>query len=234
MQITPDQWILYEWRGFALNATVVFTWGVMALLAVGSWLITRNLSEGETVSRWQVALEVIVGAIRDQIDQVGAKDPLRYLPFIGTLFLFVATANLLMIIPGYRPPTGSLSTTAALAICVLIAVPLFAILQRGLGGYLKTYIEPNIIMLPFNIISEVSRTLALAVRLYGNVMSGTIIAGILISVAPFFFPVLLQLLGLLTGMIQAYIFAVLAMVYIAAATKTEKPTPEDQNEQKGN
>lgn len=139
-----------------------------------------------------------------------------------------------MIIPGYRPPTGSLSTTAALAICVLIAVPLFAILQRGLGGYLKTYIEPNIIMLPFNIISEVSRTLALAVRLYGNVMSGTIIAGILISVAPFFFPVLLQLLGLLTGMIQAYIFAVLAMVYIAAATKTEKPTPEDQNEQKGN
>ncbi len=234
MQITPDQWVFFEWRGFALNATIVFTWGVMVLLAVGSWLITRNLSEGETVSRWQVALEVIVGAIRDQIDQIGAKDPLRYLPFIGTLFVFVATANLLMIIPGYRPPTGSLSTTAALAICVLIAVPLFAILQRGLGGYLKTYIQPNIIMLPFNIISEVSRTLALAVRLYGNVMSGTIIAGILISVAPFFFPVLLQLLGLLTGMIQAYIFAVLAMVYIAAATKTDKHTHEDQNEQKGN
>lgn len=233
MQITPDQWILYEWRGLELNATVAFTWLVMAMLTFGSWAITRHLSEGETVSRWQVALEVIVSMIRDQIDQVGAKDPLRYLPFIGTLFLFVATANLLMIIPGYRPPTGSLSTTAALALCVLVAVPFFAILQRGVGGYLKSYIQPNIIMLPFNIISELSRTLALAVRLYGNVMSGTIIAGILISVAPLFFPVLMQLLGLLTGMIQAYIFAILAMVYIAAATRAERQTSEPESQQQG-
>lgn len=233
MQITPDQWILYEWRGLELNATVAFTWLVMAMLTFGSWAITRRLSEGETVSRWQVALEVIVSMIRDQIDQVGAKDPLRYLPFIGTLFLFVATANLLMIIPGYRPPTGSLSTTAALALCVLVAVPFFAILQRGVGGYLKSYIQPNIIMLPFNIISELSRTLALAVRLYGNVMSGTIIAGILISVAPLFFPVLMQLLGLLTGMIQAYIFAILAMVYIAAATRAERQTSEPESQQQG-
>jgi len=222
MEITPDQWILYEWRGVALNATVAFTWAIMALLVLGSWAVTRNLSQGETVSRWQVALEVIVGGIRDQIDQIGAARPGRYLPFIGTLFLFIATANLLMIVPGYRPPTGSLSTTAALALCVLVAVPLFAILQRGVGGYLKSYVQPNVIMLPFNIISEFSRTLALAVRLYGNVMSGTVIAGILVSVAPFFFPVLMQLLGLLTGMIQAYIFAVLAMVYIAAATKAEQ------------
>lgn len=233
MQITPDQWILYEWRGLELNATVAFTWLVMAMLTFGSWAITRHLTEGETVSRWQVALEVIVSMIRDQIDQVGAKDPLRYLPFIGTLFLFVATANLLMIIPGYRPPTGSLSTTAALALCVLVAVPFFAILQRGVGGYLKSYIQPNIIMLPFNIISELSRTLALAVRLYGNVMSGTIIAGILISVAPLFFPVLMQLLGLLTGMIQAYIFAILAMVYIAAATRAERQTSEPESQQQG-
>jgi F-type H+-transporting ATPase subunit a len=233
MQITPDQWVLYEWRGLALNATVAFTWLVMAILTLGSWAITRRLSEGETVSRWQVALEVIVSMIRDQIDQVGAKDPLRYLPFIGTLFLFVATANLLMIIPGYSPPTGSLSTTAALALCVLVAVPFFAILQRGVGGYLKSYIQPNVIMLPFNIISELSRTLALAVRLYGNVMSGTIIAGILISVAPLFFPVLMQVLGLLTGMIQAYIFAILAMVYIAAATRAERHVSEPQSQQKG-
>ncbi len=233
MQITPDQWILYEWRGLALNATVAFTWLVMAILTLGSWAITRRLSEGETVSRWQVALEVIVTMIRDQIDQVGAKDPHRYLPFIGTLFLFVATANLLMIIPGYSPPTGSLSTTAALALCVLVAVPFFAILQRGVGGYLKSYIQPNIIMLPFNIISELSRTLALAVRLYGNVMSGTIIAGILISVAPLFFPVLMQLLGLLTGMIQAYIFAILAMVYIAAATRAERQVSEPESQQQG-
>ena len=227
MEITPDQWILYEWRGVALNATVAFTWAIMALLVLGSWAVTRNLSQGETVSRWQVALEVIVGGIRDQIDQIGAARPGRYLPFIGTLFLFIATANLLMIVPGYRPPTGSLSTTAALALCVLVAVPLFAILQRGVGGYLKSYVQPNVIMLPFNIISEFSRTLALAVRLYGNVMSGTVIAGILVSVAPFFFPVLMQLLGLLTGLIQAYIFAVLAMVYIASASRARPGRDKD-------
>lgn len=219
MEISPDAWVLLEWRGLALNATVVLTWAVMALLALGSWAITSRLSEGETVSRWQVMLEVIVSTIREQIDEIGAEDPDRYLPFIGTLFLFIATANLLTVVPGYQPPTGSLSTTAALAICVLIAVPLFSIARRGLGGYLATFVHPTPLMLPFNLISEASRTLALAIRLYGNVMSGTVIVGILISVAPFFFPVLLQLLGLLTGLIQAYIFAILAMVYIASASR---------------
>jgi F-type H+-transporting ATPase subunit a len=121
--------------GLALNATIVFTWVVMALLVLGSWAVTARLSEAETVSRWQVMLEVIVSAIRDQIAEVGADDPGRYLPFIGTLFLFIATANVLAVVPGYQPPTGSLSTTAALAICVLIAVPLFSIGERGLGGY---------------------------------------------------------------------------------------------------
>ena len=224
MEISPDTWILYEWRGLRLNATIVFTWGVMALLVLVSWAITARLSEGETVSRWQVMLEVVVTTIRDQIDEVGAADPARYLPFIGTLFLFIATANLLTILPGYQPPTGSLSTTAALAICVLIAVPLFSITRRGLGGYLKSYLQPTPFMLPFNLIGTASRTIALAVRLYGNVMSGTVIVGILISVAPFFFPVLMQLLGLLTGLIQAYIFAILAMVYIASASRSRDGT----------
>jgi len=224
MEISPDAWVLYEWQGLRLNATIVFTWGVMALLVLVSWIITARLSEGETVSRWQVMLEVVVTTIRDQIDEVGAADPARYLPFIGTIFLFIATANLLTILPGYQPPTGSLSTTAALAICVLIAVPLFSITRRGLGGYLKSYLQPSPFMLPFNLISELSRTIALAVRLYGNVMSGTVIVGILISVAPFFFPILMQLLGLLTGLIQAYIFAVLAMVYIASASRAQRKT----------
>jgi len=219
MEISPDALVLFEWRGVQLTATVAFTWLVMAILVLGSWAITARLSGGETVSRWQMLLEVVVTSIRDQIEEVGAKDPERYLPFIGTLFLFIATANVLTIVPGYQPPTGSLSTTAALAICVLIAVPLFSIGRRGLGGYLKTYIRPTPLMLPFNLISELSRTLALAVRLYGNVMSGTVIVGILISVAPFFFPVVMQLLGLLTGLIQAYIFAILAMVYIASASR---------------
>jgi F-type H+-transporting ATPase subunit a len=176
------------------------------------------------VSRWQVALEVIVTTIRDQIAEVGADRPGRYLPFIGTLFLFIATANVLAVVPGYQPPTGSLSTTVALAVCVLVAVPLFSIGERGLGGYLRSYLRPTPLMLPFNLIGEASRTIALAVRLYGNVMSGTVIVGILISVAPFFFPVVMQVLGLLTGLIQAYIFAILAMVYIGSASRTRRKT----------
>lgn len=227
MEISPDAWIIFEWRGWQLTATVVFTWVVMAILVLGSWAVTARLSEGETVSRWQVMLEVVVSRIRDQIDGLGSGDPERYLPFIGTLFLFIATANVLTIVPGYQPPTGSLSTAAALAICVLIAVPAFSIGQRGLVGYLKTYLRPTPFMLPFNIVSEASRTLALAIRLYGNVMSGTVIVGILISVAPFFFPVLIQLLGLLTGLIQAYIFAILAMVYIASASRDRRSEQGD-------
>lgn len=229
MEISPDSWVFLEWRGLQLTATVVFTWAVMALLVLGSWAITARLGTGEAVSRWQVMLEVIVTAIRDQIEEIGAEDPDRYLPFIGTLFLFIATSNLLSVVPGYQPPTGSLSTTAALAICVLIAVPLFSIARRGLAEYLKTYIRPTPLMLPFNLIGELSRTVALAVRLYGNVMSGTVIVGILISVAPFFFPVVMQLLGLLTGLIQAYIFAILAMVYIASASRS-RHEPEDATE----
>ena len=220
MDISTDQWVFWSYGPFELNATIVFTWAVMALLALGSWAVTANLSDSEEISRWQNLLEVIVSGIRDQIRDVGAEEPGRYLPLVGTLFLYIAVANLLLIIPGYDPPTGSLSTTTALALCVLIAVPLFAIRQRGVTGYLRNYIRPTVFMLPFNVIGEISRTIALAVRLYGNVMSGTVIVGILISVAPFCFPIIMQLLGLLTGLIQAYIFAVLAMVYIASATRT--------------
>lgn len=228
MRISPDQWVLADWPPFALNATIAFTWLVMAILCLGSWLITSRLSTGESVSRWQVMLEVVVTAIRDQIaeiGEIGTAEGDRYLPFIGTLFLFIAASNLLAVVPGYLPPTGSLSTTAALAIAVLIAVPAFSVVRQGLGGYLKTYLRPTPLMLPFNLVAEVSRTVALAVRLYGNVMSGTVIAGIVISVAPFFFPVMMHVLGLLTGFIQAYIFAVLAMVYIASAARTQGAAP---------
>jgi F-type H+-transporting ATPase subunit a len=176
-------------------------------------------------------LEVVVTTIRDQIAEVGADDPGRYLPFIGTLFLFIATANVLAVIPGYQPPTGSLSTTAALAICVLIAVPLFSIAEQGFGRYMRTYLQPTPLMLPFNLVGEASRTIALAVRLYGNVMSGTVIVGILISVAPFFFPVVMQVLGLLTGLIQAYIFAILAMVYIGSASRTRRRAESQSDSQ---
>lgn len=219
MKITPDNVVLLEIGGFNLNATIVFTWLVMALLLAASLWATRGMSDSLVPSRWQNLLEVIVEEMRRQIADVSGQSPGRHLSFIGTLFLFIAVSNALMIVPGYKPPTGSLSTTTALALCVLVAVPLYGIVDNGFVGYLRNYLRPTIFMLPFNIIGEISRTIALAIRLYGNVMSGTVIAGILISIAPFLFPILLTLLGLLTGLIQAYIFAILAMVYIAAATR---------------
>ncbi len=220
--ISPDQVVYYQWGDFSLNATIVFTWAIMILLAAGSWAITRKLSTDVKIPRWQHILEVIVSGIIDQIRDISGQDPWRYLSFIGTLFIFIATCNLLTVVPGYESPTASLSTTAALAICVFIAVPLYGIKSRGFFNYLKQYFQPTIFMLPFNVMGELSRTLALAVRLFGNIMSGAKIVGILLAVIPFIFPVILQLLGLLTGMIQAYIFPVLAMVYIASATQVQK------------
>ena len=221
MSITPDTTIFGEWGFVKLNATIVYTWVVMAVLVVGAWFVTRNLTTGDQPSRKQMLFESVVEMIRNQIREISQQDASQYLPFIGTLFLFIATANLFQIVPGFEPPTGSLSTTVALALCVFIAVPAYGIASRGVAGYLKNYIRPTPFMLPFNIISELSRTLALAVRLFGNVMSGTVVVAIIVSIAPFFFPIVLQVLGLLTGMVQAYIFAVLAMVYIASATRTQ-------------
>lgn len=218
MTISPDQIVLWRWGPLHINATIAYTWLIMALVTLGSWLVTRRLSTGPGISRWQNMLEVLVTGLRDQIRDVSHQEPGRYLPFVGTLFVFIAVSNLLSVVPSYQPPTGSLSTTTALALSVLVAVPLYGILNKGLLGYLRGYVQPTPLMLPFNLIGEISRTVALAVRLYGNIMSGTVIVGILLSLTPFFFPVVMQLLGLLTGMIQAYIFAILAMVYIASAS----------------
>jgi F-type H+-transporting ATPase subunit a len=218
MRITPDQLILWHYGFIKLNGTLATTWGLMLLLTVGAYLITRKLTSDVIPSRWQAALEIIITGIDDQIKEVGLSVPAHYIAFIGTLFIFIATANLLTIVPGYEPPTSSLSTTAALAVCVFVAVPVFGIARRGWRRYLHSYLEPTVIMLPFNLISELSRTLALAVRLFGNMMSGTMIIAILLTITPLFFPVAMTLLGLLTGMVQAYIFSILATVYIAAAT----------------
>ena len=224
MRLSPDQIILWQYGFLKLNGTIAFTWALMAVLVLGSMLVTRKLSMDLRRSRWQNLLEIIVTGIEKQIADVGLLRPEKYMGFLGTLFLFIALASLCTIIPGYEPPTGSLSTTAALALCVLVAVPFFGIEEQGLGGYLKSYAEPTIIMLPFNIISELSRTLALAVRLFGNMMSGTMILAILLTITPFIFPIAMSALGLLTGMVQAYIFSILAAVYIASATRARKPT----------
>jgi len=222
MRLSPDDMIFWRHGFLKLNGTIVFTWALMVLLAAGSKLVTRKLSTDLERARWQNLLEIVVGGIEKQISDVGLRNPQKYIGFLGTLFLFIALASLCTIIPGYEPPTGSLSTTAALALCVLVAVPFFGIEEQGLGGYLKSYTEPTIIMLPFNIISELSRTLALAVRLFGNMMSGTMIIAILLTITPLIFPIAMSALGLLTGMVQAYIFSILAGVYIAAATRGRK------------
>ncbi len=221
MNITPDTSILWQYGFLKINLTILYTWLVMALLSAGSWWITRRLTTGPSIPFWQNILEVLTLFVRDIIRETTPHKVDAILTFAGTLFLFVGTANILSVIPGYTAPTGSLSTTAALALCVFVAVPAFGISQTGLKMYFASYLRPTPIMLPFNIIGELSRTLALAVRLFGNMMSGTMIGAILLLVIPLVFPVLMQLLGLLTGVIQAYIFAVLAIVYIASGMEVQ-------------
>ena len=225
MHLSPDQVIFWQYGVFKLNATIAFTWALMIVLAGGSRIVTRQLSTGLERSRWQNLLELVVTGIAKQIEEVGLGQPVRYIGSLGTLFVFVAAASLCTVIPGYRPPTASLSTTTALALCVFVAVPFFGIEEQGVRDYLKSYMKPTFLMLPFNIISEFSRTLALAVRLFGNMMSGAMIIAILLTITPFIFPIIMTLLGLLTGMVQAYIFSILAAVYIAAATRVRKPNP---------
>jgi F-type H+-transporting ATPase subunit a len=220
VNLSSDQQVLWRHGIAELNVTIVTTWALMLAMALGAKWVTRNLRSEGAVSRWQSALEIIVTSLQQQIKAVGLERAREYLPFLGTLFLFVAVSSLCTVIPGFAPPTGSLSTTAALAVCVFLAVPFFGIKDQGLAGYLKTYTEPTWLMLPFNIISELSRTLALAVRLFGNMMSGAMIIAILLTITPLLFPLVMTALGLLTGMVQAYIFSILAAVYIAAATST--------------
>jgi F-type H+-transporting ATPase subunit a len=217
MRISPDDVVLFEYGFVKLNATIVTTWAVMLFMVIGSIIITRKLVISSKISRWQSILEMIVIGIKKQIEEVGLHKAETYIGFLGTLFLFLFISNLFTILPIYEPPTSSLSTTAALAISVFFAVPAFNIMEHGILNYLKSYVKPLFIMLPFHIISEFSRTLALAVRLFGNMMSGVMILGILLTITPFIFPIVMTAFGLLTGSVQAYIFTILASVFIAAA-----------------
>jgi F-type H+-transporting ATPase subunit a len=222
VEISPDLIIFLKIGDFTLNATIVFTWIVMGLLVITAWYATRRLSVEPPISQWQNLLEIVVTYIREQIREITLQQPDRYLPFLGTLFLFIAVSNTLAIVPGYSPPTGSLSTTAALAICVFLAVPIYGIAQDGFIGYLRHYNQPTVFMMPFHIINELSRTLSMAVRLFGNIMSGSMILAILLSITPLFVPIVMEVLGMLIGLVQAYIFAVLATVYIASAARVHE------------
>jgi len=220
-QISPDQVVVWSWNFITLNVTILYTWLVMAILVGGSILVTRNLSSEMNVSRWQHFLEIVISVVRSEISEMTKKGADNYIPLIGTLFLFICTSNVLAVVPGYIAPTSSMTTTAALATCVFIAVPYYGISRNGVLHYVKEYFQPTFIFFPFHVMGELSRTLALTVRLFGNIMSHEKVIGILLAVTPFLFPVVMQILGLLIGVIQAYIFAILSMVYIASALSAE-------------
>jgi len=222
MEISPDHIIYVSFGFFKLNATIVYTWLVMILLAGFSWFVTRRVTSSAQISGQQNLLEVLVGGLLTQIRDATSQRPEKFLPLLGTLFIFISVSNLLSAVPGFKPPTGSLSTTTAFSLIVFFAVPYYGIKENGLRNYLKSYMQPSPFMLPFNIIGEVSRTFALAVRLFGNILSGTIMGAILLIIMPLFVPVIMQMLGLFIGVVQAYIFTVLAAVFIAAGLEVHE------------
>lgn len=222
MRLSPDSIVIARWGPVPISATLLFTWLTILLLVALAALVTRRLSTGPRIGNLQAMLELVVEGICSQIREVTGEPCEAYLPLVGTLFLFIVVANLLAPVPGYEAPTGSLSTTVALALCVFVAVPLFGIRRVGLITYLRSYLQPSPLMLPFKVIGEFSRTLALAMRLFGNIMSGNLITAILLSIVPLFVPVVMQMLGLVIGVIQAYVFAVLTLVYISSAASIQR------------
>jgi len=202
---------------------VVATWGIMVVLVVGGMLITRRLSL--VPSSTQAAFELIVDTVDSQIRDTMQVEPGPYRAFIGTLFAFIFVANWSSLVPGLEPPTAHIETDAALAIVVFVAVIWFGVRAGGVRGYLATFASPNPIMIPLNFIESITRTFSLLVRLFGNVMSGVFVVGIVLSLAGLLVPIPLMALDLLTGAVQAYIFAILAMVFIAGAVNEGKPAP---------
>jgi len=197
-----------------VSETVAVTWGLMVALALASWLATRSLSLAP--SRTQAALELIVEAVEDQIQATIRVAPGPYVPIIGTLFLFILVANWSSLIPGIEPPTAHIETDAALGLIVFLAIIYFGVRARGLIGYLRTFAEPSIVMIPLNVVETFTRTFSMIVRLFGNIMSAVFIIGIILTLAGLLVPVPLMALDLLVGAIQAYIFAVLAIVFIGS------------------
>jgi F-type H+-transporting ATPase subunit a len=198
-----------------ISEAVLATWGIMIVVVIGSVLLTRRLALDP--SKTQSVLELIVETVDSQIRETMRASPDPYRAFIGTLFLFIFVANWTTLIPGVEPPTAHLETDAALALLVFLAVIWFGIRAGGVGGYLKTFATPSPIMIPLNFIESITRTFSLLVRLFGNVMSGVFMIGIVLSLAGLLVPIPLMALDLLTGAVQAYIFAILAMVFIAGA-----------------
>jgi F-type H+-transporting ATPase subunit a len=208
-----------------ITQAVVTTWAIMAVLVLGAFLLTRRLDLIPT--RRQAALELMVGTLDEQIRETTGAEPAPYRDFIGTLFLFILVANWSSLVPGLDPPTAQLETDAALAALVFLSVIWFGVGGAGVGGYLKSFAAPNPVLIPLKMLESVTRTFSMFVRLFGNVMSGVFVIGIVASLAGLLVPIPLMALDLLTGLVQAYIFAVLAMVFITAAVEDGARHPRE-------
>ena len=206
--------VLFHLGPVPISEPVVTTWGLIAVLAVVSYAITHGLQRRP--SRWQAVLEIMVTTIEDQISETMQTPGRPFVPLLGTLFIFLAFANGLGVLPGVRPPTASIETAAALALIVFLAVHVYGLRRRGLKAYLGSYAKPTVIMLPLNVLSEITRTFSLMVRLFGNVLSGEFVIATVLALAGLFVPIPLMALEILIGLIQAYIFTVLAAVFIGA------------------
>ncbi|PWC32998.1 F0F1 ATP synthase subunit A [Azospirillum sp. TSO35-2] len=202
-----------------ITLPVVVTWGLMAAMTLGAALATRRLRV-ERPGRVQTVLELVVETLRREIGETMQADATPFLPLLGTLFLYLAVANLSGLLPGLKAPTAFLETAAALALVVLLSAQALGIAKRGLWGYLKGFAHPTPLLLPLNLLSELTRAFSLSIRLFGNVMSGEFVIGIVLALAGLFVPVPLMALELLLGLVQAYIFTILATVFIGGAVGT--------------
>ncbi|MBS0517394.1 MAG: F0F1 ATP synthase subunit A [Proteobacteria bacterium] len=211
-----------------ITQPVVVTWGLIAFLALAAVFLTRRLSL--VPSRRQAAVELVVDALANLVRDTMRVEPAPYVALLGTIFLFILTANWSSLVPGIEPPTAHIETDAALAIIVFFAVIYFGIRAGGVVAYLKTFAQPTILMVPLNVVETFTRTFSLIVRLFGNVMSGVFVIGIVLSLAGLLVPIPLMALDLLTGAVQAYIFTVLAMVFIGGAVSEARGS--HQNERK--
>jgi F-type H+-transporting ATPase subunit a len=214
--------ILFRIGSIPIARPVVTTSAIVLLFGVLSWASTRRMTMRP--GRWQAALEAVVAQVTDQVREIVGRDPAPFLPVLGTLFLFIVVANLSGLLPGVRAPTASIETPAALAIVVFLSAHFYGIRERGVKRYLASYLKPNPVMLPLNVLSEITRTFSLMVRLFGNMMSHEIVLGIVATIAGLLVPIPFMALGILVGVIQAYIFSILATVFVGAAIgATEAP-----------
>lgn len=210
--------VLFHVASVPVARPVVTTTAIVAVLGLVSWMSTRHLQLWP--GRWQTGIEAVVVGVSDHVREIMRADPAPFLPLLGTLFLFIVTANVVAIVPGVESPTASIETPAALAVVVFVSAHVYGIRAQGLKRYLGSYLKPNPVLLPLNVLAEITRTFSLMVRLFGNMMSHALVLGIVATIAGLLVPIPFMALGILVGIIQAYIFSVLAAVFVGAAVGT--------------